>query len=197
MRPPGSLLADAYSPSGCHSSPTKPKASSNGQSARDGGRRGNGRQRNSLGDKKTEPVVVIDVDEGEQAQDSSRHQTKPSEASREWRKTQLGASEQVADGCHEGQSTVEHQNQSKGEQRRTDSNSSSLKESIPSLQDLKAQVSPRTNSPLKLKKSREPQRPGYIEKEDTKTVSITGQSTAAVPRGTCRSTGEPTGSTGQ
>ena len=64
-RPPGSLLADTYSSSGFYSSPTETKTS-RVRNSHDGasGRRDNGRQRNSLDEKKAEPVVVIEVDEG-------------------------------------------------------------------------------------------------------------------------------------
>ena len=67
-RCPGSLLANAYGPSGFYSSPTGTKTSSR-RNSHDGasGRRDSGRQRNSLDEKKAEPVIVIEVDEGKKS----------------------------------------------------------------------------------------------------------------------------------
>ena len=175
-RPPGSLLADAYSPSGFYSSPTGTKTAcirnpSDGASGRGGG----GRQRNSLDEKKkAEPVVVIDEDEGEHARDNARCQVRSNETSRESRKAPPDSSKQVTDGKREGRDSglsFEHQ-------RNTDRIESPLQEKIPSLQNLKA---PPQRSPLKLK------RQGNKVREDTKTAPAAPVYVSA---------GRPTGSTG-
>ena len=165
-RPPGSLLADAYSPSGFYSSsPTKPKTSPSQRSYCDvaGGMRGNDHQRNLLDKKEAEPVVVIDEDEREHVQDNLRHQTRPSKASRELRKTPPEVSGQVAARKPSG---VSFECQTGNGEPRKD-----VSLSIPPLHDLKVQ-SPRTkSSPLKLKKSQEAKRPDSKEKDDSRTMS--------------------------
>ena len=175
-RPPGSLLADAYSPSGFYSSPTRTKTSS-GRNSHDGasGRRGSGCQRNALDERKAEPVVVIDEDEGEHAQDNSRHQMRSNETSRESRKVPPDSSKQVADGKREDRDSgvsLEHQ-------KKADCIMSPLQEKIPSLQNLKAHP---LRSPLKLK------RLGNKEREDTKTAPAAPVYVSA---------GEPTGRAGR
>ena len=175
-RAPESLLAYAYGPSRFYSSLTGTKTSSSGRNSHDGtsGRRDSGCQRNSLDEKKAEPVVVIDEDEGEHAQNNSRRQKRLNEASRESRKVPPDSSKQVADGKREGRDSgvsFEHQ-------KKADCIVSLLREKIPSLQNLKAHP-PR--SPLKLKRS------GNKEREDTKTAPAAPVYVSA---------GEPTGCTG-
>ena len=113
---------------------------------------------------------MIDEEEGEQPKDNWSHQSKPSKVSQESRKILSDVSEQMADGKPSGAS-FECQAGS-GEQR----NNAFL--SIPSFHDLKEQSPSTKSSPLKLKKSQEAKRPGYKEKDDTKTVFI---SSAAAP----------------
>ena len=192
-RTPGSLLADAYSPSGfCNSSPTKPNTSPSQQSSCDvaggnhdvagGRRRGNGCQRNLLDKKQVESVVVIDEEEGERLKDNSRHQTKPSKGSRDSQKAPSDVSELHVVSC--GNGTLFESQAGSGEHR----GNTSL--SIPPYHDLKEQ-SPR--SKMKLKKTQEAKRPGYKEKVDSNAVFISS-APAAPP--VYVDAGEPTDSTG-
>ena len=143
-----------------------------------GGRRDSGRQRSSLGEKKAEPVVVIDEDEGEQkAQGHPRHQMRPNASdvhvSRELRKVSPDVRERVViDGKSSGV-LCDYQSEPQRGQRKTEPNSSS---SIPPLQELKKEQSSKAKrSPLKLNKSQSTRRSGSKEREvSTSTAASTG-----------------------
>ena len=170
-RPPGSLLSDAYSGGfgGLEEAPTKGNPLD-----MTGGRRGNGRQKNTLGETKNESVVVIDVDdEEEQAHNtcSSRRQEKSSvmSTSPRTKKTWPGGGQQVVDdgkeerAGRESDALSEFQSQVR---RETDSGPSISMPQIPPLQPLNVQTTKTNRSPLKLKKSRDStMRQCYKEKD--------------------------------
>ena len=180
-RPPGSLLADAYSISGFQNSPSGTNICCSGRSSYEGpgGRRDSGRHGNSPDKKKVEPVVVIDEDEGG---DNSRHQTRSSmgKASREPKETPHDVNERVVGGVPSGVSLYGYQNQNEpkgGGQRKAESSPSLSIPPLKKLNEVRSSVT--RSSPLKLNKSQNTRRSGSKErKEDTQTASI---SVAAAP----------------
>ena len=114
-------------------------------------------------------MVVIDEDEREHAQDNSRHQTRPSKASRESRRGPPDVSERVVDG-KAADVSYDCQTGARGGQRNSE-RSSSL--SIPPLQELKEEVqsSVTKSSPLKLGRPQDAKRSSNKEREDARTAA--------------------------